>query len=405
MFARLTKATLVLFTVIGILVAVGVYRIRRAGESVTSFRTTVVQRGDLFSTVGAKGTVEPEEVVDVGAQVVGRIKALGIDPNDPAKSRCVDHGSLVYDGTVLALIDDAVYRAQLDHAEAALQWAQAELAQAQAQLDQTEKDLRRALNLVPLHAIAECDYEAAMTSHSSSVANVAAAKATIRQNEALVQLARTNLDYTVIRSPVPGIILDRRVNIGQTVMASFNTPSLFLIAKNLRRMQVRAAVSETDIGRIRLDMPVQFTVDACPNDVFCGKVANIRLNGIMRQDSVAYTVIVPADNTQGKLLPYLTASLHFELDRRPNVLMVASAALRWRPRPQQVLPKGRKLKGKYDCLWVKDGEFVRPIEVQAGFSNGLMTEIGGSEVKEGINVIDGELSGESSRSVDDGQKS
>jgi HlyD family secretion protein len=189
------------------------------------------------------------------------------------------------------------------------------------------------------------------------------------------------------------------------VVASYNTPSLFLIAKNLRRMQVRAAVGEADIGRIRLDMPVRFTVDTCPNEVFRGKVTNIRLNGTKRQDSVDYTVIVPADNTQGKLLPYLTAKLCFELDRRPNVLMVASDALRWRPRPQQILPEGRKLTEKYDCLWVKDGEFVRPIEVQAGFSNGLMTEIGGTEVKEGINVIDGELPGEPSRSVGNGQKS
>ena len=143
MFARLTKATLVLFTVIGILVAVGIYHPPPAKVSVASFRTTAVQRGDLISAVGAEGTVEPEEVVDVGAQVVGRVKALGIDPNDPTKSRCVDYGSQVNDGTVLAWIDDAVYQAQLDQAEAALERAQADLVQAQALLDQADKELRR----------------------------------------------------------------------------------------------------------------------------------------------------------------------------------------------------------------------------------------------------------------------
>jgi HlyD family secretion protein len=301
----------------------------------------------------------------------------------------------------------------LDHAEATLQRAEADLDGAQARLDQAEKDLRRARNLLPVKAIADADFDAAVANHKSSLASVAAAKATVRQNEALVQLARTNLQYTIIRSPVQGVILDRRTSIGQVVVANFNAPSLFLIAKDLRRMQVRASVSEADIGRIRLDMPVRFTVDACPHEFFSGKVTRILLDGIMRQDSVAYTVIVSADNAQGKLLPHLTAKLRFELDRRCDVLIVSNQALRWRPRPQQVLPEQRKPKETYDCVWVEEGEFVRPVEVQAGFSNGLMTEIGGSEVKEGINVIVGEQHAESgeivppigSRSANDGQKS
>ena len=139
------------------------------------------------------------------------------------------------------------------------------------------------------------------------MANVAVGKALIRQNRASVKTARTNLGYCTIKSPVRGTIIDRRVNIGQTVVASLNAPSLFLIAKDLTKMQVWASVNEADIGRIRLDMPVRFTVDAHEGQMFYGKVTQIRMNAQMTQNVVTYTVVVTTDNSDGKLLPYLTA--------------------------------------------------------------------------------------------------
>ena len=157
-----------------------------------------------------------------------------------------------------------------------------------------------------------------------------------------MRTAKTNLGYTTITSPVRGMILDRRVNIGQTVVASLNAPSLFLIAKDLRRMQVWASVNEADIGRIRVNMPVRFTVDAYPGQMFRGKVTQIRMNATMTQNVVTYTVVVTTDNSSGKLLPYLTANVQFEMDQRSNVLLAPNAALRWKPQASQIDPAASK---------------------------------------------------------------
>ena len=171
---------------------------------------------------------------------------------------------------------------------------------------------------------------------------MAVGKATIRQNRAALRMAKTNLGYTTIKSPVRGAIIDRRVNIGQTVVASLNAPSLFLIAKDLRRMQVWASVNEADIGRIHVDMPVRFTVDAHAGQTFHGKVTQIRMNATMTQNVVTYTVVVTTDNSNGKLLPYLTANVQFEVDQRSHVLLVPNAALRWKPQASQIDPAVRK---------------------------------------------------------------
>lgn len=386
------------------------YTTQLVAEPTISFRTTAVKRGDLLSAISATGTVEPEEVVDVGAQVVGRIKSLGIDPNDPEQKKTVDYGSVVQEGTILALIDDATYKAQVDQATATLQRANADLLQYQAKCLQTEQEWKRAQTLRPKGAIADTDYDLALANYQAAKANVAVGEAAIKQAEASLELARTNLNYTVIKSPVRGVIVDRRVNVGQTVVSSMNAPSLFLIAKDLRRIQVWASVSEADIGRIRVDMPVQFSVDAYPSDVFRGKVAQIRLNATSTQNVVTYTVVVVTDNLDGRLLPYLTASLQFEVEQYTDVLRVPNAALRWKPRREQIDPTMRdvtqpgspdKGAGEKDAkspkerdnrgrLWVEFEGLVRPLEVQVGPSDGTSTMISGDGLKEGMEVIIGE---------------
>jgi HlyD family secretion protein len=206
------------------------------------------------------------------------------------------------------------------------------------------------------------------------------------------------------------------VNIGQTVVASLNAPSLFLIAKDLRRMQVWASVNEADIGRIHVDMPVRFTVEAYPGELFRGTVSQIRLNATMTQNIVTYTVVVTTDNSSGKLLPYLTANVQFEVDRRSGVLLVPNAALRWKPQASQVDPAvGNAIALSADstsaeghgCLWIPaDGDFVRPLEVVVGTSDGTMTEITGGGVREGMQVVVGEqdAEGEESEDAGDGEK-
>jgi len=417
------KALGILVVVIG-LVGGGLfyYSTFLVAEPPPSLRTAPVIRGDLLFTISATGTVEPEEVVDVGAQVAGKISSLK-----------VDYGSVVQEGTVLAQIDDALYKAQVDQARATLQRAKADLLQAQAKLLQAEQELRRAEKLrqitvkgisdTPIKAVSESDYDAIVANQRVAKASVAVAEAVIQQAEAALRLAETNLGYTVIKSPVKGVIVDRRVNVGQTVVASLNAPSLFLIAKDLRRMQVWAAVNEADIGRIHTGQPVRFRVDAYPGEEFRGKVAQIRLNATMTQNVVTYTVVVETDNDDLKLRPYLTASLQFEVDLRRHVLQVPNAALRWRPRAELVAPDAReslrgasfgKAFGKRPDgqgppgpaghaakptntrddrgrLWVKDGQFVRPIEVQIGATDGSMTEVSGSELQEGLEVVIGEV--------------
>src|SRR5205814_7076430 len=179
--------------------------------------------------------------------------------------------------------------------------------------------------------------------YEPATANVGVAQATIKQTQSALETAKINLGYTTIVSPVKGVILDRRVNIGQTVVSSLNAPSLFLIAKDLKRLQVWASVNEADIGNVHSGQPVTFTVDAYPGRVFKGVVAadQPRLNASMTQNVVTYTVVVNTDNSDGKLVPYLTANLQFEISKHANVLLVPNAALRWKPSPNQVAPEAR----------------------------------------------------------------
>src|SRR6185312_9467661 len=162
------------------------------------------------------------------------------------------------------------------------------------------------------------------------------AKATVLQQQAVLELAKTNFDYTTIVSPIDGTIIDRRVNIGQTVVSSLNAPSLFLIARDLRRMQVWAAVNEADIAKVTPGTKVHFQVDALPKDTFHGTVFQRRLNAAMTQNVVIYTVVIDVDNSELKLLPYLTADVFFEVDSRKDVLLVPNAALRFKPTPEQI---------------------------------------------------------------------
>ena len=388
------------------------YAARPAAERTPDLPTAKVQRGNLVCTLKAKGTVKLEEV-EVGAQVTGRIAGFGSDPADPNKP--LDCGSHVHKGMMLAQIDPTIYQAQIDYADAALQMAKANLAQLRARLEQAEQEWKRAQCLRPAKAISDTDYGVALMNFRMTEANVKIGEAAVRQSEASLCIARTNLDYTVIRSPSDGVIIDRRVNVGQTVVASFNAPGLFLIAKDSPHLQVWASVDESDIGSIRLGTPVQFAVNAYGDESFDGKVSQVRLSPTKRGDSVAYMVVVAAENT-GSILPDMTANLQFEIDRRQNVLLIPNDVLKplplsltmvadtqWMapneatgPAPDEKSVSPAKRSGGKKCcksrrcnrqLLVKDSEGVRPIEVQVGASNGAMTEVTGSNVKEGMEVI------------------
>jgi HlyD family secretion protein len=370
--------------------------------------------------------VEPEEVVDVGAQVAGQINSFGKDKN----GKTIDYGSVVEEGTILAQIDDSLYaadvalaNAQLQQAKAGVLRTEADLGQLKARLYQAKRDWDRAQKLGPSEALAQSSYDAYKSAYEIAQANVAVGDAAIVQSQdavaqaqATLQRAQRNLGYCTIKSPVKGVIIDRRVNIGQTVVSSLNAPSLFLIAKDLKRMQVWVSVNEADVGSIHPGQPVSFTVDAYPGQIFRGEVGKIRLNATMTQNVVTYTVEVITDNSSGKLLPYLTANAQFELSRQNNVLLVPNAALRWAPQPEQVEPKFRAIadssggRGGLDgsdrqtaepaakantrsnqgLLWTPAGSYVRPVKVDVGLTDGTMTEVQGDDVKEGMEIIIGE---------------
>jgi HlyD family secretion protein len=383
-------AGFLLLTAIPIAGGAAFYATRKPSDPVPYFQTESVKRGDIAKKITATGTIEPEELVDVGAQVMGLITGFGKD----LQGNPIDYNAIVDEGTELAYIDKTPYLASTEQAEATLERSKADLLQCEAKLEQAEQDWKRAESLRPGNAISRTDYDAAIATYKTAKASIAQGKATIRQNEAALKMARTNLGYTTIKSPIRGVILARRVNIGQTVVASLNAPSLFLIAKDLRRMQVWASVSEADIGRITANMPVQFTVDAHPGETFYGKVTQIRMNAQMTQNVVTYTVVVTTDNPDGKLLPYLTASLQFEVDRRSNVFLVPSSALSWSPQPSQIAPEAKNdfavipRDAEHGCIWVDaGGGKVRPIAVEIGLDDLISAEVRGDGLKEGMAVV------------------
>jgi HlyD family secretion protein len=399
--------------------ALGLWHLRhKKATATTTLRTVPVKRGNLVTTIDATGTVEPEEVVDVGAQVAGQIIAFGKDKN----GKPVDYGSVVEEGTVLAQIDESLYAADLSQAKAQLEQsranrlsAEATVLQMKAKLEQAQADWNRAQKLGPSEALAPTAYDAYKATYETAKANLAAAqaaveqaKAAISQAGATVERAQRNVAYCTIKSPVKGVIVDRRVNIGQTVVSSLNAPSLFLIAKDLTRIQVWVSVNEADIGHIQSGQPVTFAVDAFSGQTFHGQVGKVRLNATMTQNVVTYTVEVTTDNSDGRLLPYLTANAQFEIDRRENVLLVPNAALRWSPRKDQIAPEFRQeaqsathaarahqptnaptgsvaLRG---TVWVEQQRgLVRPVNVRIGLTDGTMTEVQGSDLAEGMPVV------------------
>jgi HlyD family secretion protein len=396
------------------------------------FRTDHPVRGNLVASITATGTIEPEEVIDVGAQVAGQILAFGADPTDP--KRTIDYGSQVEQGTVLARIDDSLFAPEVDIARADLGLAvaevrrvESELVQMRAKLYQSERDWDRAKKLGPSNSISQTDYDTMQNTWETSKAAVPAAEATVEKAKRAVEKARgtlvkaeKNLGYCTIKSPVKGVIIDRRVNVGQTVVSSLNAPSLFLIAKDLRRLQVWVSVNEADIGNIYPGQCATFTVDAYPADVFRGVVGQVRLNATMTQNVVTYTVVVNVDNEAGKLqlypqgssdkstrsprgdapggklLPYLTANVQFKVDERTNALLVANAALRYRPQAQTVAPEHRaayeqglrrktaedgtpeapsKERHTRATVWVPDGDYVRPVKIRIGLTDGINSEV------------------------------
>ncbi len=535
-----------------------------------SFKTEEVIREDLTSSISASGTVEPEELINVGAQVSGKIMHFGTD----ADGNPIDYGSYVKAGTLLAQIDDVLYRAALSEAEAKKLQAEANIVSAQANITSAEANITSADAAISQAQssitsadvsirqadVAITSYRAAITSAeadcasaqasvtsaeaavSSADASITSAEAAVRQSEAKLKLAtknfertrslsrsnaiaqsefdsaeaeytsaqaeysdaqaallranaekaraqadlassqaslarasaeleraradlergtaeleraradrqravaeleraradrqravaeleraradlkhsqaqlticeaelvkaRRNLDYCRITAPVDGIIIDRRVSVGQTVVSSMSASSIFLMAKDMKKMEVWVSVNEADIGHIKAGMPVEFTIDTFPGQVFHGTVKRVRLNATMSQNVVTYIVEVTTDNSNGQLIPYLTANVKFIRERHHNVLTVSNAAFRFQPDASLIAPEYRDQTFAEGArvIYVLEGEFLRPVEVRTGLSAAGRVELIDPPLKEGDVIVYGATEVSENDAPADGQK-
>lgn len=346
-----------------IVLGIVVYFVFRGGSNGVSYRTEVVTRGEMRAAVTATGTVNPVSTVLVGTQVSGTLKALYADFNSRVKK-----------GQIIAQIDPAFFETQLAQARANTDHAQAAQRDAERLLEQNKKLFARNL-------VAKNDYDAAVTNDDR-------AKAQLAQAKAALQAAETNLSYTKILSPVDGIVISRNVDVGQTVAASFQTPTLFTIAQDLTKMQIDTNVAESDIGRVSMDQDVEFTVDAYPDTTFRGKVWQKRQAPITVQNVVTYDVVVQVQNRDFKLMPGMTANVSIIVATKDDVLRIPNAALRFKPaeRAAEKAPAGGGEK-KGPGLWTLENGKPKRVSVTLGISDGNFTEVLSGDLKEGQLII------------------
>lgn len=384
------------------------------GDPASLYRTMPVSRGDIQLVVTSTGTIQPVQSVQVGSFVSGPIQTVYVDFNSRVKK-----------DDLLAQVDPRTYKANVAREEAALAHTQADLERVKVLLEQAVRDEKRALKLRDTKKtfISETEVDQYTAERKSLEAQVRLAEAAVLQSEAGLASSRTNLEFTAIKSPVDGLVIDRKVDSGQTLASQFQTPVLFVVAPNLdEKVYVFASVDEADIGLIReaelRKQPVKFTVDAYPDDTFEGAIAQVRLNPTTVQNVVTYTVVVESPNGELKLLPGMTANLSFQIEQHTNVLRVPNAALRFHPRSEQVHPKDRDIveglweekpdsQGKESPaaaseeggqskrfrsrrhVWVLDGELLSAVKAVVGLSDTKYTELLSGSLREGQELVTG----------------
>ncbi len=378
------------------------------------FTETGVVRGDIVAVVNSTGTIQPVLRVSIGTFVSGPISELSADFNDRVKK-----------GQRLARIDPRIYNAAVARDEAVLATANAEMARVVALRQQAINDEKRAEQLREINPeyLADSVMDQYRFQRQSFDAQLHVAEASIKQSEAMLETSQANLGYTEIRSPVDGIVIDRKIDEGQTLAAQFSTPELFVVAPDMdKEMNIYASVDEADIGLIReaqqRQAAVEFTVDSYPKDLFEGRIDQIRLNPSTTENVVTYPVVVKAANLEMKLLPGMTASLSFQVGRRKDVLKIPNAALRFYPNPEHVHPDDRQiLEGAVSAdldeddaqtsrdnrsasekaedgrrqsrrhVWVVEDDLLRAVPVTTGLSDYQYTELVEGELKEGQKLV------------------
>jgi len=403
----------------------------KKSDGTVKYETAVAERGSLSAQVTASGTLSPLVTVQVGSQVSGRILELKADFN-----------SRVEKGQVIARIDPQLFQTEVAKARANYNSARAQVTRAEAEAAQANRNYDRTSSLGEQQLVARAEVDASLAALQTAQASVAAARAQLSQAKAAVEQAGTNLALTTIVSPIGGIVISRNVDVGQTVAASLQAPTLFTIAEDLAKMEVHTSVAEADVGRLTAGMSVEFSVDAHPSERFKGKVKEVRYSPQTIQNVVTYDAVVSVDNGELKLRPGMTADVTFLLEQRDAVVLVPNAALRFRP-PQKVLDeigwkppdergpgvragggvrkrgggersadaggepgargeKGGRERASRRLVWkLAQGGAPAPAMIEIGISDGKMTEVV-SGLGEGETVIVGVVGAEQSPSQQGG---
>ena len=396
---KLVIAAVSLLLVAGI---AGIAYLKRTPE--ITYKTAKIERGTIVATVAATGSLSAVTTVQVGTQVSGTIQKLYVDYNSRVKK-----------GQAIAEIDPSLFNAAVEQTNGNFLNAEANRQKAVVTLADAERTLKRNRQLLAEGVVSQGDYDVAETAVQSARAALKASEGSVAQTRGALQQARTNLRYSVIRSPVDGVVISRAVDVGQTVAASFQTPTLFTIAQDLTKMQIEVSVDEADISRIILGQKAAFTVDAYPEQSFKGEVVQIRSAPVVNQNVVTYVVVVNVDNSDLKLKPGMTANVSIEVARKDNVLKLPPAALRYKPKngdkPAEAAKKeqrqsgapaggpgkpGARKGGGQQVYLLKDGKPVA-VPVKTGIANNSGIEIVESTIKEGDEVITEQSGGDAKK--------
>ena len=370
----MTKKIIIASAIVVVLAILAILVFGHKGDG-QEYRTDPVTRGDIQQTVTATGTVNAVTNVQVGTQVSGTIKTLYVDFNSRVKK-----------GQLIAQIDPATFESQVQQAQANLLSAQASLEKAQSSFTNDKRTYDRNKELLSKNLIAQSDLDTAETTYETDKAQVDSAKAQIEQAKASLDYAKQNLEYTKILSPVDGVVISRNVDVGQTVAASFQTPTLFAIAEDLTKMQIDTNVAESDIGVVKLGQDVEFTVDAYPDTTFHGKVWQIRQAPIVVQNVVTYDVVIQVNNRDLRLMPGMTANVSIIISTKHDVLRITNATLRFRLSEKPAAAAGAGVK-KGPAIWALENGKPKRVVISPGISDGNYTEVISGDLKEGEQII------------------
>jgi HlyD family secretion protein len=368
--------TVALVAIAGVTSGYVLYRHAHA-DTAPAYRTAAVQRGNLESTVAATGTLGAVTTVQVGTQVSGQISAIYVDFNSEVKK-----------GELVARIDPILQQQAVEDAQAGVARASAQLVQTKAEYDRNKLLYDQKIVTGPEFNTAQLNYQVARANSTSA--------------QIALDKARQNLSYTSIYAPMDGIVVERDVDVGQTVAASLSAPQLFVIAKDLSQMQILATVDESDIGQIKDGQSVSFTVQAYPGQTFTGAVRQVRINSATVNNVVNYTAVVTVENPNGKLLPGMTATVKFLVGSADNALTVPNAALRFKPAIAAAAPARAKVRNvsagavpdSTSTLWQLDATgALAPVRVRTGLTDGTRTQITGATLKEGMQIVVGANTG------------